>query len=206
MRHAPLAPRTLTDAEQLRLLRETARSAEDMRDHLLFALALGTGLRVSELVALNVGDVRNGKGAKGLVNLRPEITKGKRGGEVALPERLRRKVARYIRWKCDRGETVDAGAPLFCSRGGGRSRAKAGTRLSRRGAQAAFTAWQKRLGFDRICSFHQLRHSYCTNIWRATHDIRLVQKAARHSTPTVTSIYAVPTTQDLVDAVQDLPC
>ena len=206
MRHTSQAPKTLTDQEQVKLLKETARRPEDLRDHLLFSLALGTGLRVSELVALNVGDVKNGKGTRGLFELRPETTKGNKGGEVALPERLRRKLGRYLKWKADKGEAMLPGEPLFCSRGGGRSGARSGSRLSKRAAQAAFKAWQKRLGFDRSCTFHQLRHSYCTNLWRATGDIRLVQKAARHSSPTVTAIYAVPGTEDLVRAVQDLPC
>lgn len=50
-------------------------------------------------------------------------------------------------------------APLFCSRGGGRSRSKSGSRMSKRTAQAIFTSWQQRLGFDRTCNFHMLRHS-----------------------------------------------
>ncbi len=206
MRHTSTAPKTLTNEEQIKLLKETARRPEDLRDHMLFALALGTGLRVSELVALNVGDVKNGKGAKGLITLRPETTKGNKGGEVAMPERLRRKMSRFFKWKVEQGEEMAATAPLFASRGGGRSRARAGARLSKRAAQAAFKAWQVRLGFDRICNFHMLRHTFCTNLWRATGDIRLVQRAARHSSPTVTAIYAVPGTEDLLRAVQDLPC
>jgi len=51
-----------------------------------------------------------------------------------------------------------------------------------------------------------LRHCYCYNLWKATGDIRLVQKAARHASPVVTSIYAVPSTQDLIEAVQEVPC
>jgi len=206
MRHSNPTPKTLTQQEQLILLRETSRSPNDFRDHMLFSLALGTGLRVSELVALDVGDVKNGKGTKGLITLRPETTKGNKGGELALPERLRRKLSRYLRWKSDRGECLARASPLFCSRGGGRYGAKKGARLSKRTAQAAFTSWQKRLGFDRICTFHQLRHSFATNLWRSTGDIRLVQKACRHSSPTVTALYAVPSTDDLIKAVQDLPC
>jgi site-specific recombinase XerC len=206
VRHTNPIPKTLTAEEQIKLLRETARAEDDLRDHMIFALALGTGLRVSELVALNVGDVKNGKGAKGLIELRPETTKGGRGGAIALPERLRRKVSRFLGWKAERGERLDQNAPLFCSRGGGRSAAHAGSRISVRTAQAAFTSWQERLGFDRHVTFHQLRHSFATNLWRQTGDLRLTQLACRHSSPTVTSIYAVPSTQDLVDAVQELPC
>jgi integrase/recombinase XerC len=206
MRHVNIAPKTLTIEEQTTLLRETARSPDDFRDHLLFAVALGTGLRVSELVGLEIRDVKNGKGAKGIITLRAEITKGRKGGEVVLPERLRRKLARFLRWKIERGEPAEPQAPLFCSRGGGRSRAPRYSRLSKRAAQATFETWQRRLGFDRRVTFHMLRHSYATGLWRATGDLRLVQMACRHASPTVTSIYAVPSTEDLLAAVQDLPC
>ena len=47
-------PETMTAAEQAALLWATA---EEPRDHVLYSMALGTGLRLSELVGLNVGDV-----------------------------------------------------------------------------------------------------------------------------------------------------
>ena len=106
MRHTQRAPTTLTDAEARALLDATGRADDDFRDHLLVSVALGTGLRVSEVVGLNVGDVRNGKGAKGLWTLRPEATKGNVGGTVALPDKLRRKVSRLLAWK---GERVSNG-------------------------------------------------------------------------------------------------
>ena len=49
-----LAPETLTRAEQHALLQA---SASHPRDHFIFSLALGTGLRLAEIVGLNVGDV-----------------------------------------------------------------------------------------------------------------------------------------------------
>jgi integrase len=49
-----LSPPTLTRSEQETLLRV---SSEHPRDHLIFSLALGTGLRLPEIVGLNVGDV-----------------------------------------------------------------------------------------------------------------------------------------------------
>ena len=49
-----LSPPTLTSQEQQALLRA---SANHPRDHLIFSLALGTGLRLAEIVGLDVGDV-----------------------------------------------------------------------------------------------------------------------------------------------------
>ena len=58
-----LSPTTLTKAEQLAILRITEKHP---RDHTIFSLALGTGLRLGEIVGLNVGDVYNGNGHVGL--------------------------------------------------------------------------------------------------------------------------------------------
>ena len=49
-----LSPTTLTADEQQLILRATAGHP---RDHLVYSLALGTGLRLAEIVGLNVGDV-----------------------------------------------------------------------------------------------------------------------------------------------------
>ena len=49
-----LSPQTMTHAEQRAILRATRRN---LRDHLIYSLALGTGLRLAEIVGLNVGDV-----------------------------------------------------------------------------------------------------------------------------------------------------
>ena len=49
-----LSPTTLTDDEQKLILRATAKH---LRDHLIISLALGTALRLGEVVGLNVGDV-----------------------------------------------------------------------------------------------------------------------------------------------------
>ena len=54
-----LSPTTLTRTEQRIILRATLKNP---RDHLIISFALGTGLRLGEIVGLNVGDVFNGNG------------------------------------------------------------------------------------------------------------------------------------------------
>ena len=206
MRHVVNPPKTLTDAEVKTILDATVRADRDFRDHMILSLALGTGLRVSEIVGLDVGDIVNGKGVKGIWELRPEITKRNKGGTVRLPEKLRRKLARFINWKKLRRESVEPDAPLFCSRGGGRAGKRSGGRLSKGSAQRMFASWQERCGFDRRLNFHSLRHTFCTNLWRQTGDLRLVQIAARHSDPSTTTIYTHASDEDVLRAVQNLPC
>ncbi len=206
MRHLSSTPMTLTAAEIKALLDGSSRADDDLRDHLLFSVALGTGLRVSEITALDVRDVANGKGAKGVWTLRAECTKGGKGGTIALPDRLRRKVSRLLNWKVEHGEPVTPDAPLFVSRGGGRAGKAGGGRLSVRAVQHLFETWQRRCGFDRRLRFHALRHSFATNLWRLSRDLRLVQAACQHASSSTTSIYAHPVVDDVLVSVQQLPC
>ncbi len=79
-----LGPTTLTADEPRAILRFTAGNP---RDHLIFSLALGTGLRLAEIVGLNVGDVFAPDGTPRVrVKVRREIAKGGRAGDVFLPD------------------------------------------------------------------------------------------------------------------------
>jgi hypothetical protein len=53
----PRPPRTLTELEQATPLKVTGDHRDGFRDHVIFAVALGTGLREHEIAALDVGDV-----------------------------------------------------------------------------------------------------------------------------------------------------
>ena len=171
-----LSPQTLTKAEQRRLRRATAAHP---RDHLLISLALGTGLRLAEIVGLNVGDVFFPDGApRGRVRLRAEIAKRHRAGDVFLPDALLPKLRRFWAYKVARGEQLAPAAPLFC--------AQSGRRLSKRRVQILFRAWQVVAELDRLYPFHALRHTAVTNVYRASRDLFLAQRFARHASPLTT--------------------
>ena len=69
-----IAPQTLTRSEQQALLEA---SSVHPRDHLILSLALGTGLRLSEIIGLDVGDLYSTDGRpRARVRLRREIAKG----------------------------------------------------------------------------------------------------------------------------------
>jgi integrase/recombinase XerC len=93
-------PRTLTEREQRALLKVTDEHRAGYRDHLLYAMALGMGLREHELIALSVGDVfRDGRPRRRLLLSVFKGFKGagKAGGtqEVLLSESLRGKLRRF---------------------------------------------------------------------------------------------------------------
>jgi integrase len=87
-----LSPTTLTVDEQRAVLRVTQVS---LRDHLIVSLALGTGLRLAEIVGLDVGDVFAPDGTPRVrVRVRAAIAKGGRASDVFLPDRLVAKLQR----------------------------------------------------------------------------------------------------------------
>src|SRR5436190_20234602 len=143
-----LSPPTLTRSEQRAILQATAGNP---RDHLIYSLALGTGLRLAEIVGLNVGDVYTPEGRpRNRVRLRPQIAKGGRVGDVFLPDALLAKFRRFLRHKATKREGLQPEDPLFCS--------QSRTRISPRRVQFAFRTWQAKAGFDRLYPFHSLRH------------------------------------------------
>ena len=134
-----ISPQTLTRAEQPALLRA---SASHPYDHLIFSLTLGTGLRLTEIVGLNVGDVYFPDGnPRGRIRLRREIAKGGRVADVFLPDALGLKLEGFWRYKRRAGERLDLDAPLFAN--------QSGDRISKRRVQVVFRYWQEQAGFDR---------------------------------------------------------
>lgn len=72
--------------------------------------------------------------------------------------------------------------------------------------QIAFVAWQIVAGFGRHSSFHCLRHTAVTAVYRATRDLFLAQRFARHVSPLTTVTYTHAGDEDLLVGVQDLLC
>ena len=191
-----LSPTTLTTDEQRLILRATAGS---LRDHTIISLALGTGLRLAEIVGLNVVDVFAPDGTPHVrVRVRKEIAKGGRAADVFLPDRLVTKLRRFWRWKRERGEDLAPEAPLFAN--------QSRCRISKRRVQHAWTGWQRRAGLDRAYGFHALRHTAVTNVYRVSRDLFLAQRFARHVSPLTTTVYTHPSDSELMARIQALQC
>ena len=191
-----LSPPTLTRPEQDSLLQATRPNP---RDHLLFSLALGTGLRLSEITGLNVGDLFTPQDQlRSRMRLRREIAKGGRAGDVFLPDALMPKLVRFWSFKVRSGEQLGADAPLFCN--------QSGDRISNRRVQIALRTWQERAGFDRYYSVHALRHTAVTNVYRVSRDLFLAQRFARHVSPLTTVVYTHPDDQELFEGIRGMRC
>ncbi len=197
----PLPPKTLTEREQDELLAITGQRRGAFRDHMILSVALGTGLREHEIVALNVGDVTDERGAaRRRVALRVFKRSAKRPApqEVVLPKNLLIKLPKFLDWKRREGQSLEPSAPLFVGR--------SGKRLSTRQLRHLFRVWQVRAGFDRLYTFHGLRHRSVTNVYRRTRDILQTQRFARHTDVRTTMRYAHADEEELIRVIQDLPC
>jgi len=191
-----LSPPTMTREEQRALLEA---SACHPRDHTIFSMALGTGLRLGEIVGLNVGDVYFPSGQpKSRIRLRAEIAKGGRAGDVFLPAALVTKLESFWAYKLGRRERLDQASPLFCNQGR--------RRISKRRVQVVFRAWQVLTGFGRLYPFHALRHTAVTNVYRASRDLFLAQRFARHVSPLTTVIYTHPSDQEMFERLSGMEC
>ncbi len=170
----PPLPRVLQVDEAARAVEAPAFA----RDRALFEVAYGAGLRVSELVSLDMGDlqleaglvtVRRGKGGKGRV-----VPLGE-GAVSALRAHL---VAD------GQGE-----GPVFLNQRGGR--------LSSRSAWSIVNEEALRAGLPDVHP-HALRHSFATHLLSAGADIRSIQEMLGHSSLGTTQRY----TQVDLDALQ----
>jgi len=169
--------------------------SEPARDWAILHVALDSGLRVSEICALQVRDVvldrahaslivRDGKGHK------------KRG--VRIGSALREHLARFIAWKERLGQSTSGRAPLFVSSRGGPLTRTAVYRIFRKHADA--------VGIPRRFSIHSCRHTYASLLYRASDfNLRLVQKQLGHRSIQTTQIYADVLSEDAALAVEKLP-
>jgi integrase/recombinase XerD len=193
----PKPPRRLPKAlslEQVQaMLAVPATDTEvGVRDAALLELLYGTGIRISEAVALDVDDVERlartpaDEPAPGLRVL------GKGGKERIVP------IGSYARGALDaylvRGRAALAargrGTPaLFVNARGGR--------LSRQSAWAVLQSVADKAGIAAAVSPHTLRHSYATHLLDGGADIRVVQELLGHASVTTTQIYTLVTIEHL---------
>ena len=169
-------PKALTEAEVEALLQAPdTRQALGLRDRAMLELLYATGLRVSELVGLEMS----------MLNLRQGVVRvsGKGDKERLVPfgEEAMQWLERYLRQarpELLRGRSCEAVFPT--------SRARPMTRQ-------AF--WQMikrhafRAGIDKPVSPHTLRHSFATHLLNHGADLRVVQMLLGHSDLSTTQIY-----------------
>ena len=168
---SPGPPRALNEGERTALL-DTLAAGEgwtSRRDHALFALMLGTGMRLGATLALDVGDLDLERG-----ELVARRMKGGRGERVIVPRVICEHLAAWLGSR--------PSGPVF--------RSRHGTRLGARQVARRLDFWMAQAGVRRDASPHTLRHSFATALYQKTGDILLVREALRHRSIVSTLVYA----------------
>ncbi|OGL62813.1 MAG: site-specific tyrosine recombinase XerD [Candidatus Tectomicrobia bacterium RIFCSPLOWO2_12_FULL_69_37] len=169
-------PKTLTDEEVDRLLAAPdEKTLEGRRDGAMLELLYATGMRVSELVQLRLGEVRLDAGFC-LIH-----GKGDKTRLVPLGDVARQRVAAYVeevRPAFRRGRLSDH---LFLTRRGGP--------MTRQAFWIRLKIWAKVAEIKREISPHMLRHSFATHLLRRGADLRTVQALLGHADISTTEVY-----------------
>lgn len=174
---APKVRRTLPhtlDADQVcHLMELPGNTPLDLRDRAIMELFYSSGLRLAELVSLNVTDTQ---GSDGLLQVTGKGNKMRR-----LP------VGRFARealetWLAVRRQLAKPGeGALFVSQRGGR--------LSPRAVEARLRQRAIEQGMPRHVHPHMLRHSFASHILESSGDLRAVQELLGHADISTTQIY-----------------
>jgi len=170
-----ILPKTC-DAEQLgQLLHHQSNDDELLvRDLAMFELIYSSGLRLAELVGIDLTDIDLGQ--------QQLIVTGKGNKTRYLPIGAKAidAIRRWLRIRRDFCRDEDQQA-LFLS--------KQGKRISHRNVQARLNALVKRQSLDQQLSPHALRHSFATHMLEASGDLRAVQELLGHANINTTQIY-----------------
>jgi len=158
-------PVVLSKGEIVKILSLTKNN----KHRLLLSVAYGAGLRVSEVVHLQVADVN-------LDGLTIHIRKSKGNKEriTVFPESLEIEMRGWISKK-------DPPDFVFSSARGGS--------LTTRTAQEVFKQALQRAGINKQATFHSLRHSFATHLLEDGVDVRYIQKLLGHTSIRTTERY-----------------
>ena len=166
-------PAALSPDDAVRLMNVDDPSLFGMRDRALFELAYSSGLRVSELTGLDVGDVNLEAGEARVTG------KGSKTRIVPVGDPALRAIGEWIALRAGIAG-VDARA-LFV--------AASGKRLGPREVQRRIKRWAAMAGLDVDVHPHMLRHSFASHVLQSSGDLRAVQEMLGHSSIASTQVY-----------------
>ena len=176
-------PRTLDQVEVSALLQSVKirkpsatdlNSAIQYRDLAILELLYATGLRISELCSLKIGDLKNKHRTLRVIG------KGAKQRDVIMGEPGRQALEVYLKESRPLLASVSKIKALFLN--------KFGYQLSKRSIQSMVRKYGLSTNNSRVHP-HMLRHSFATHLLDGGADLRVVQELLGHSSPTTTQIY-----------------
>lgn len=175
-RRAVPLPKALTMAEVSALLDlPSLPTLEDQRDRTMLELMYASGLRVSELVSVELGRLDLGMGCLRILG------KGSKERLVPIGETAREALAQYVDHVRPAILNRRTSRTVFVSRRGGP--------LTRQAFWKIVSQRARRAGIAKPISPHMLRHSFATHLLEGGADLRAVQAMLGHANIATTQIY-----------------
>lgn len=151
---------------------------QSLRDYLLFVLGINSGLRISDLLKLNVEDVLD----KERISIREQKT-GK-AKDFPLSDACKKAINEYLK-----ANNLKTGC-LFASRKGDQP-------ISRVQAYRIINEAAHRVGIKEAVGTHTLRKTFGYHAYQSGVDITRIQKLLNHSAPSITLAYIGITKEEL---------
>ncbi|TFG87241.1 MAG: tyrosine recombinase XerC [Chromatiales bacterium] len=174
---APQVPRSLPntlDVDQMaQLLQIEGKEPATVRDRAMLELFYSSGLRLSELVGLDLGAVDLADGTVRVTG------KGNKTRIVPVGRQAREQISHWLTIRVQLARTEETA--LFVG--------PRGTRISPRTVQARVHYWALRAGVPQRVYPHLFRHSFATHLLESSSDLRSVQEMLGHADISTTQIY-----------------
>ena len=170
-------PKPITISQVRQLLEQPAKlnTVEAKRDKAMLELLYASGMRISELVGLNLGDVNTDEGFVKCFG------KGHKERIVPIYEQAARSVKEYIAETRPKLARKKDEAALFLN--------PRGDRLTRQGFWQKLKEYARAAGLGTRVSPHTLRHSFATHMLSGGADLRAVQELLGHANISTTQVY-----------------
>ena len=166
-------PHALSPDEAGRLMNVGDDSVLALRDKAMFELFYSSGLRLSELTSLAMGDIDRADGTVRVTG---------KGGKTRVVPVGRHALAAVDAWLAPRAELATEGeTALFVNRNGGR--------LGVRSVELRLKQWAVKAGLDASVHPHMLRHSFASHVLQSSGDLRAVQEMLGHASISTTQVY-----------------
>lgn len=166
-------PEVLSPDACTQLLDREPEDALDIRDHAMAELIYSSGLRLAELIGLDLGDIDTRAGEARVTG---------KGSKTRIVPVGAQALSALAAWLAVRQSLIKNDvAALFVNR--------FGARLSARSVQLRLGRWATRAGLPQHVHPHLLRHAFATHMLQSSGDLRAVQELLGHASIATTQVY-----------------
>lgn len=177
-------PKNIDVDEMGQLLEVSEDDPLSIRDRAMMELMYGAGLRLAELVGIDVRDIQLRQGELRVIG------KGDKERKVPFSGKAKEWLGHWLQVRNQLANPEEKG--LFVS--------KLGVRISHRNVQKRMAEWGMKQGVNSHISPHKLRHSFATHMLESSGNLRAVQELLGHENISTTQIYTHLDFQHLAQA------